>query len=283
MARRGSALLDVGAVHVTSTWPRGQSVSMRVRCLPGMTRLVGSALARCSDTTSCYLVTGKVDCVAEIFYPRHRLARLTLDEVSSIAGVIDIESDPVTKYYRGVSNWRPGLITAEEVEALTTLPQQPLFTDNVSLPPLSQADRLILDALAVNGRLGHDALGRIAGVSESTARRRVEALRSTGWAILRTVFEPRIIGLNIEACVWLSVKAARVDAVGEALAGSPFVRYAAATMGARQVLAHLAVPDMPTLHECATSSRWATSASAIETSIILTAAKRSGIVTDSVT
>lgn len=280
VARRGQALLASGLVAVVATTPRGEGVSVRVRCSPGMARPVGLALARRLDSTSCCLLTGSVDCFVEIFYPQERLAVLALDEISGTPGVVDVRTDPVTKYYVGVHDWRPGLITAELAAALTTVPAVAPAPGIAGLPPLTREEQAILDALQKDGRTTHEALARIAGVSEPTARRYVHALRRSGRALVRAVVDPRSIGLPVEAMLWIRARPGDIDLIGEGLAASNFVRYAAATMGEYQLVAQLVVPNMPALHDCVTRSPWSTTAVSVETSLVVATPKRSGVLID---
>ncbi|WP_067898787.1 Lrp/AsnC family transcriptional regulator [Nocardia vaccinii] len=278
IARRGDALLRSGVVTVIAASPQGEGVIVRVRCGPGMARPVGAALARRSDSSSCCLLTGAVDCFAEIFYPQERLASLALDEISGTPGVVDIRTDPITRYYRAVHGWQPGLITQSEATAITNCSLPARFSTGISgLPPLTREEQTILGALGTDGRMPYEALARLAGLSEPTARRRVQSLRSSGRAVIRAVIEPRLIGLPAEAMLWIRARPRDVDAIGEALAASPFIRYAAATMGEYQLVAQLIVADMRALHDCVTRSPWSSRAVSVETSLIVATPKRSGV------
>ncbi|MFD2415613.1 Lrp/AsnC family transcriptional regulator [Amycolatopsis pigmentata] len=278
IARHGHALLASGTVTVVAASPHGEGMIVRVRCAAGMARPVGSALARRPDSTSCCLVTGPPDCFAEIFYPQHRLAALALDEISATPGVVDVRTDPITRYYRGVHEWQPGLITESETAAVTDPSLPASFRTGIAgLPALTREEQTILDALRKDGRTSYEALARFAGVSEPTARRRVQSLRGNGRAVVRAVIEPRLIGLPVEAMLWIRARPRDVDAIGEGLAVSPFVRYAAATMGEYQLAAQLVVADMRTLHDCVTRSPWSARAVSVETSLIVETPKRSGV------
>ncbi|MEV0850660.1 Lrp/AsnC family transcriptional regulator [Streptomyces sp. NPDC049954] len=279
VARRGTALLTSGAVSVVATAARGEAVVLRIRCSPGAARMVGAVLASRVDCTSCYLLTGTVHCHAEIFTPRSRLAALTLDEVNATRGLLEVDTHLVTRYYRGAHQWRPNLITRAQAEALaggaqTTAPS----TGASALPALSREDRIIRDALAVDGRTANEALARLAGVSESTAQRRVRGLLDTTRVNVRAVVDPALVGLPVCAMLWIRAHPRHVDDIGHALAASPYVRYAAATTGEFQLVADLAVPDTASLHEALTRSAWSEAVTAVQSALIVGAPKRSGVV-----
>ena len=54
-------------------------------------------------------------------------------------------------------------------------------------------------ALAQDGRLPYDELGRLASVSEQTARRKAEGLRSQWLLAIRAVVDPTLLGLSVGA------------------------------------------------------------------------------------
>src|SRR5690606_1667553 len=84
-------------------------------------------------------------------------------------------------------------------------------------------------------------------------------------------------GLPVEALLWLKAHPRFVGEIGEALIQSHYVRYAAATTGEYQLLVHVAVPDVMTLHQFTTSGTWAEHVDMIETSMLLAAPKRTGV------
>lgn len=276
VARRGHELLQRRAVVVTAGTPRGEAMIVRARCSPGMARTAAARLARLPDCTSSYLLTG-TDCFAEIFYPRERLASLMLDELGGTPGVIDVASAPIAHYYCGVNTWRPGLITATEAEALAPAQYPTAHTGDADLAPLTRAEQIILETLVADGRTSVDTLARLAGLTESTAGRRLDALRRNGRALIRAVVEPQLIGLPVEAILWIRTHPQHVDEVGEALTESRYIRYAAATMGTYQLIAHLVVPSMPALHATITQSTWSAKVVSCESSLIIAVPQRSGL------
>ena len=132
-------------------------------------------------------------------------------------------------------------------------------------------------ALAEDGRRTHEELGRIAGISEATARRRVERMRQAGRVLVRAVVEPEALGLPVEAMLWIRTRPQLVEQTRRALLPSPLVRYVAATTGEYQICADVTLPDRAALYEFVTAGDWLSGVISIEPFIVVSALKRSGV------
>lgn len=277
VARRGTHLLSTGVVTVVAVSPHGVPLLVRGRCRAGLGRPAGTALAGRPETSFCYLITGQGELVAEVFCDRNRLPTFLFDEMAAIPGLHDLTADTVTRYYRTIHEWQPGLLSPAETEAICSLPQptpQPRQPDGV---PFSSDERAIVRALREDGRRTHEELARAAGISESTVRRRLEALRREEKVFIRAVVEPAVLGLPVEALLWIRCRPHDVDDIGRALLGSPYVRYAAAMTGEYQLLADVTLPDIAALHEFVGSSGWSRQADSVHTGVVLKALKRSSV------
>nr|WP_221219410.1 Lrp/AsnC family transcriptional regulator [Prauserella isguenensis] len=274
VARRGARLLSSGRVAVHGLARRGDMAVLRLRCNPGMLRVAATAMARRDDTTFTYLLTGSADCAAEISCPPHLFESLILDELPGTPGLISCSTNPALRYYRAVHEWQPGLLTADEAAALApSLPDQP----NPSAQPFHKDEALLLRLLADDGRRPGEELATLSGLSEPTVRRRIEAMRGRGRLLVRAVVDPALLGLPIEALLWVKVPPRNVDAVGLALREFSSVRYAVALAGEYQLLVHVVTTDIPSLHEFTTRSGWIDDVDSIETSMIVSAPKRTGV------
>lgn len=284
VVRRGTRLLDSGLVRIGAMAVRGRSTVLGVRCAPGQARVVATALARRPDCVFAHVLTGTWDCVAEVQCPRDRLAGLVMDELPGLPGVVRTLTLPVLRHVRTIREWHAGLLTEAEIAALTdgTPTGAAPASADVS-PPFdgagepSRADRLLVNALAEDGRCTFDELARVAGVSEATARRRLGALRRTGRIRVRAVIEPVLLGLPVEAVLWVRAVPSEVDAVTAALAGSPHVRYVSFVSGERQLLVLTAFPDEAALHDFVTRSPWLREAASVDVSMVLGSLKRGGM------
>jgi DNA-binding Lrp family transcriptional regulator len=284
VVRRGTRLLEAGLVRIGAMAMRGHSVVVGVRCAPGQARVTATALARRPDCVFAHVLTGTPDCLAELRRPRERLAGLVLDELAGLPGVVETRTLPVLRHVRTIREWHTGLLTEDEMAALRREDPSdaaPPVTDPLPTggtpPELSRADRLLLHALAEDGRRTYDELARVAGVSEATARRRVGALRREGRVRIRAVIEPAVLGLPVEAVLWARTPPAKVDSVTTALAASAHVRYTSFVTGERQLLVLTAFPDEAALHDFVTRSSWLPEVASIDISLVLTTLKRGGM------
>ncbi|HEY2671689.1 MAG TPA: AsnC family transcriptional regulator [Rugosimonospora sp.] len=287
VARRGTQLLDEGLITITALPARhrrawGELAVLALRCAPAAARFAAMALARRTDSTFAYLVAGAADCVAEIWADDRSLTTLLLDELPATPGLVQVSTHPILRYYRTMDDWQPGILTDDEAKALADgRPRVDIRLDAAPVP-LTGENQAILHALCRHGRRTHQELARLAGISEATARRRLEALRAEGQVYFRTVVEPALLGLPVEALLWIRTAPADVDAVGEAVIASPLVRYAAAIMGSHQLLVGVTAPHKPALHALLARSPWIAAVTAMETSLVVSAVKRSGVLARSV-
>jgi DNA-binding Lrp family transcriptional regulator len=102
---------------------------------------------------------------------------------------------------------------------------------------LDEADRAMLRVLARDGRAGHAELASAAGCSDSTAKRRTDALRGLGVVAYAVEIAPAALGFPIEARLWMSVRPSGLLKVAQALAGHPEVSFAALTTGPSNLVA----------------------------------------------
>jgi DNA-binding Lrp family transcriptional regulator len=282
VARHGSRLLEEGTVVVTGLASRsrvgaGEPLVLRARCRPGTARVAASAIAQRRDSIFSYVVSGPCDVVGELTCPEERLASVLVDELPSIPGIAELSTSPVLRYYRTVHDWMPGLLTEAEHGALAREVPDIAPSDAGAPVRLGSVDRVVLRALAEDGRRTSEELARLAGVSDATARRRVDALRAAGLVYFRAVVEPASIGLPVEALLWIRVAPHRLEALGSALAGVPYVRYAAALAGEFPLVVDLTVATTAALHEVLTTAPWLGPVESVEISTTVESFKRSAV------
>jgi Lrp/AsnC family transcriptional regulator for asnA, asnC and gidA len=275
VSRRGSELLDSGAVGIVGIRPQATHVVVRVNCMPGTARVAVEALARRPDSSFSYSVTGVADGVAELLIEPGRLKDILALEIPAITGISSTQSVPVLKYFRTIRSWRITCLSQAQMKALR-VPDS--LEDHIPAnpPAYSSQDLAMLSVLAEDGRASYELIARRAGVSESTARRRVEWLLATGAIQIRAVVEPALLGLPVEALLWIKAAPRQVDKIGEALNREVCVRYAAAIAGEYQILADVTVGNFADLYGFITESQWASAAQAVEVSTLLEARKRGG-------
>jgi DNA-binding Lrp family transcriptional regulator len=200
-----------------------------------------------------------------------------MDELPATPGVTESVTFPVLRYVRTAHEWHPGLITEDERAALEEAAPVTQRRSVGRLDDLPRADQLLVSALAGDARRTYEELARLTGLSEATARRHLERLRREGRVLIRTVVEPRLVGLPVEAMLWVRARPAGVDSVARELLASPYVRYASRVAGDRQFLVNVTLPDLDALDEFTGRAAWAAHVDALETSVVLSTLKRSGL------
>lgn len=276
VSRRGTLLLDSGTVVVSAWSTPGPVAIVSVTCTPQTVKIAASTLARRPDTTFTYTLTGHVDCVTEIRTPIGSLPTLLFDELPGTPGIVGMTTLPVMKYYRTGFEWHADFLTDDEVDAIRdyTPPSQ---SANDATRILNPTDRDILRLLNSDGRLPNESIARTVGVSEPTVRRRIDDLLRTGAIAFRAVVEPSQLGLPVEAVLWIKAAPADIDKIGNDLLSHPGLRYAAAITGEYQIVADLIVATKEDLHNAITQSPILERAQSVTTTFVVTALKRSGV------
>ena len=276
VTRHGIALVESGLVAVTAAANSSNTAIVRLQCSPGTVRVAAHALAQRSDCIFAYVLTGTADCIAEIMAPRDRIQKLVMDELPATTGVLRCWTDPVLRYFRTVRDWEPGVLTPAEKAAMTTGTAMPAFRVDPLGAQRDTVDKMITRELTANGRVSATSLARTAGVSEATARRRVQSLLTDGAVSLRVVVDPSMFGLRSEAMVLIKTQRNRIEPLVRGMLKAPYVRYAVGTTGEYQVVANITAPDEVVLYDYITTEPWVADALALGTNMIVHAVKRSG-------
>lgn len=275
VARRGATLLDDKTVQVVGLPSHSPTHILRLKCSPDSVRAVGQEVADWPQSVFVYALSGSAELIAELMMPFDALAPLLLDRLPSMDGVRNHSLVPVLQYFRTVAEWRPGVLSAEEAAALE-IPETPAEQYRPE-QVLDTADRAILDALAADGRTPFETIAAQAGVSEPTARRRIDLLIQRGVVRIRAVVEPALLGLPLESLLWIRCSPENAPGIGTALAALPYVRYAAFVMGDHAILADVTTPDLGELRELITSG--IPRIEGVESALLLQAFKRGGVAT----
>lgn len=277
VTRRGNDLLSSHQVRISTLGGHNAAVLVRAECTIGAVRATATALAQRPDCVFAYALSGTIECVAEIRVSTANLAALVLDELPGTVGLVRAQADPVLRVVRSVRQWRPAILTPAQIAALEVPPygvQQPDGSDPV---PLSGTDRAIVRVLADDGRASVTAIARGAGISESTARRRLEWLQTNGHLWSRAVVEPSLLGFPLEAMLWIRVVPGRLDSFVDHLLADPCVRQATAIAGEFDLAVNVAVKDQSSLYALVAGSTWREMVHSVQISVVLQAMKRSGV------
>ncbi|WP_336207615.1 Lrp/AsnC family transcriptional regulator [Nonomuraea sp. LPB2021202275-12-8] len=244
VARRLQRLIADGVVRVTAIYDdlrsgHGRPVHLHVQVRPGTAARVAVAIATRLDTRSVYALTGATDVGCELVSPsREALHDILSTQISEIDGVLQTQTQVVLHTFMTVAEWHAPYLTEQELAELRPAPPPASLPDEDGLSPLEQE---IAELLAADGRIAFTAIAERLEVSVPTARRRVASLLDRRLLLLRAETEPALLGLEVEAQLWLKVRPHGLDRVGQTLAAHPNVRYCAATTGTHSLIVQVAV------------------------------------------
>ncbi|GAB2915800.1 Lrp/AsnC family transcriptional regulator [Nonomuraea fastidiosa] len=239
VARRLQRLMADGVVRVTAIYDdlrtgHGRPVHLHVQVRPGSVPEVARALAARNDTRSVYALTGAADIGCELVAPtREDLHHILSAEVTGIDGVLQTQTQVVLHTFRTVAEWHAPYLTEREVAELRPPPPPEPLLDEEGLTPL---EKEIAELLAADGRIAFTTVAERLDVSVPTARRRLTSLIERRLLLPRAEVEPALLGLEVEAMLWLKVRPHGLDSVGQQLAAHPDVRYCAATTGTHSLI-----------------------------------------------
>ncbi|WP_285735642.1 Lrp/AsnC family transcriptional regulator [Kitasatospora phosalacinea] len=238
VARRYGRLRGAGSIRVLglSDPERLGEVrwQLRVRCSPDAAGAVAAALARREDTVWVSLNSGGTEIACSTRTPPDRSDHsLLLQHLPRTPSVLGMTAHCVLHTFFGGAQSlavKSGALTGEQVAALTAGGPQ-VAGPCPGATELDAADRRLLAVLAVDGRAPLAELASACGKSESTVRRRLEELTTSGVLYFDLDVDWRVFGLRTHTWLWLNVVPSELAAAGAALAEHPEVAYACATTG----------------------------------------------------
>ncbi|MFI5983274.1 Lrp/AsnC family transcriptional regulator [Streptomyces sp. NPDC051555] len=253
VVRRYRRMRTTGLVRVVGL-PLGSRVGLleswlRVQCAPDAALAVAGALARRPDIAWVQLASGgtEIHCMTKARSRRERDG-LLLDKLPSTRRVTGVSAHTILRTFAGgpLAWFGMDVLGPEQVAALA----QPAVGRSPSRERyvLDEAELALLAVLGHDGRAGYPELARASGLSESTARRRLERLRELGALYLDVETVPGVLGYEAEATLLITAAPARLAEVGAALSTHPEVPFAAAVTGAANLLAVVVCRDTEGLY-----------------------------------
>jgi DNA-binding Lrp family transcriptional regulator len=236
VARRVQALLGSGQVRIAAhpdsiVCGMGRPVLVRIRCRPGGAREVAAVLAQRPDVRFLAVVTGTYDLIMELIVSSKRhLAQVLSSELTDVPGITHTMSDTVVRGLKTSYDWSRGLLSAKAA-ALLEQHATSAGRERGGAVALDTDDLALIAALKDDGRTTYKELAGRTDLSESTVRRRVEVLTSTGAMIMATFVEPADLGFDAEFIFHARVRPDRLEAVADAFMERPEVRYLSASYG----------------------------------------------------
>ncbi|MFE2913247.1 Lrp/AsnC family transcriptional regulator [Kitasatospora indigofera] len=282
--RRYRRLRTAGVLRVLGL-PVGHRVGLyeswlRIQCTPDAAVAVADALARRPDIAWVTLVAGgtEIHCITRARTKQDRDA-LLLQKLPGTRRVTGISAFSILRMYIGGPRRWGGVdvLTAGQLAAL----ERPAPAGQGGRIELDEAELAMLGVLATDGRAGYAELGRAAGLSESTARRRLDQLRDAGAVYFDLEVDPALFGFRTQALLLATVAPADLAVVGAALNTHPEVPFAAAITGAANLVAVVICRDNDALYEYLTERIGALpQVRRVELITVIRTVKRAGMLVD---
>ncbi|WP_133904832.1 Lrp/AsnC family transcriptional regulator [Actinophytocola oryzae] len=277
VARRYARLRDRGVMNlvgvVDASRVDGAEWVVRLQCRPGSALRIAEALAQRDDTRWVALLSGGTEICASLrAWSARERDELILQRLHRTAPVVSVTAHSVLNVFSTARHGfeGPGALTPDQVAALR--PTYDTGTDT-----LVDADRPLLEALAVDGRAAYPALAAATGWSESTVARRVQALRAADLLRFDLDVDAAALGYHAQAHLWVGVPPAHLAQTGAAIATHPEVAFCAATTGPTNLLVSAVCRDDRDLYRYLTE-RLATlpSIGEVQTAPVIRVVKRAG-------
>ncbi|MET7683985.1 AsnC family transcriptional regulator [Streptomyces sp. NPDC005423] len=271
---------QAGLRVVTLPAPRSSGTHQWFVRLTAATRTahdIAVALARRPDTSWVRLTSGGTEIVAIIHTtPAGPDAHaLLLRDIPRTAGITAVSAHYLLHtYVGGPTAWRG------RVDSLDAAQQARLRAESGANPGpepapgapaylLTDADRLLLDALRDDARISYADLAAATGSTASTAARRLGELRARNALFFDVDIDPALLGVTVSALLWMQVAPVHLDDVAGALAGHEELALVAATTGPTNLVAHALCRDAEELHHYLTRKVALDAIARIETAPVL--------------
>ncbi|WP_369134619.1 Lrp/AsnC family transcriptional regulator [Modestobacter sp. I12A-02662] len=251
-SRRWERLRAAGAAWVTGApGPHSYHAQVlayvEVTCLPSEKTRVAAELAGDAHALSVDITAGGRDLlmtVAAVDLPT--LARYLLERLDRVPGVTGSRVRVATRLFAEGSLWRLGVLPAatgngDGTSAGAVLPApRPVVLDGV--------DRELMARLGVDGRASYASLAQATGISQPTARRRVDRLISSGAVLLRTEVAAPLAGWPVTVVLSANAPAGRLDEAAARAGRMRQVRLSATLAGTPSLLVTAWLTSLDQVH-----------------------------------
>jgi DNA-binding Lrp family transcriptional regulator len=246
VARRYERLRAAGAARVAVVTDSRRTCHaewlVRLRVRPGGGAAIARALARRPDTAWVTVASSGAEIVC-IFHTADG-GPAPLEALARHPQIRDVDAHQLLRHLMG-RPWlgRTSALTPEQVSALRSP-----GTGDAAPVTLTDLDRRLLPALAIDGRAAYPVLARQVGWSESAVRRRLEELRRSHVLRFAVEIDPVLFGFSVQCLLWLTVAPSRFIAVARSLAADPEAAFVGAMTGAHNLMAIAVCRDADALY-----------------------------------
>ncbi|MGI5487158.1 Lrp/AsnC family transcriptional regulator [Microtetraspora malaysiensis] len=225
---------------------------IRLTTTPTASQTLAHSLARRPDTSWVKLTSGGTEIFAVVHAPHDgRPSRsLLLHDIPRASGITAVSAHLLLHTYLGGPTAWHG-----RVQALSDDQQRRLAAtagadtrEPSGHPPLTGADRDLIDALRHDGRAGYAELAAATGWSQATVARRLADLRACGMLFFDVEVDNAAYGVTTQALLWMAIAPAHLDRVATILATHHELAVVAATTGHTNLLAHALCSTPADLH-----------------------------------
>ena len=211
---------------------------VEVRCRPGSLASVSAAAALLPWVFAVDETAGDFDLfLGVVATDLPALGRSVRESVGELRGVRTLRTRlAITQYGQG-SDWRIGALEPAGRAALSEpwAPTRAVFAAHMRDRPEPE-EQALLSALGDDGRLGYTELAAVTGMSEHTARRRLQRMLREGDITIRCDLARPLAGLPTAMIYRSSVPHSKREATGSALARMKQVRACLSVSGPYNLL-----------------------------------------------
>ncbi|MBD0709475.1 AsnC family transcriptional regulator [Streptomyces sp. CBMA291] len=245
-ARRFERLRAEGLAWVTA-YDAAKTATVgyvEVRCRPRAFDRVNSALTALPWVFSVDETAGDFDLFLSVAAPDlPSLGRAVHTGIGGLRGVRSTRTRLGMTLYGEGRDWRMRAMNPAERAGLggAGAAQPRPYSTHLHARP-SREDQALVAALGADGRLGYGELGALTGMSEHTARRRLQRLIRDGDITLRCDLAHLLAGLSTMVIYRASVPHALLEQTGNALARHEQVRMCVSVSGPHNLLVSVWLP-----------------------------------------
>jgi Lrp/AsnC family transcriptional regulator for asnA, asnC and gidA len=193
---------------------------------------IATALVAMPLVTFAVTTTGRYDLIVSVAQRTlSELSRFLADEVASLDGVLSVDTMVAPKLIKGLSkDWRVP-VDAVAVTALGVASATRRAPNTGSGRLADRNDLRLMRQLQDQPRASLATIARRLGLSETTVRRRIEALTQSGVMAFAVVPDLNKLGYDALAFVGLKVDVARLYEIADQLVPIPEIAFVANTTG----------------------------------------------------
>lgn len=221
----------------------GLTAVVLVECRAEALAAVAATVASDPQAPTVEVVSGAADLMVTVAALNPgQVTAYVLDRIGRVPGVLRTRTAFVERTLREGSRWREGALDPAQREAIGGAPAPedllPAGSGPGNPPGNAQrngpggVERALMQALGADGRMPFAELAERTGLPQTTVRRRVGELRSSGRLVLRCDASLRLSGHAVGTMLWFDVPAQELDAAARWLGGLAQTRMCGVVAGA---------------------------------------------------